>query len=360
LPALVHVPLFDLAAELAAVRGDVDAAIARVLDSGQVVGGPEVAGFEAELAAVLGARRAVGTSSGTDALLAILMALGVAPGDEVVTTPLTFFATAEAPARLGARIVFADIDAERLTLDPLAAATACTAKTKVVVPVHLFGRPATLPEGEIAVVEDAAQSISAAPVRGRAAALSFFPTKNLGALGDAGAVITDDDALADRVALLRHHGARAKHHHVAIGGNFRLDALQAAILRAKLGYLERWTQARRACAARYRALLAAARVPAELRIPADDPGHVYHQFAIRVPRRDALRTHLASHDIATEIYYPVPLHLQPAFADLGYRAGSFRHAEAASAELLALPIYPTLSDAAQAYVVDRIAGFYLR
>ncbi|HEX3760825.1 MAG TPA: DegT/DnrJ/EryC1/StrS family aminotransferase, partial [Kofleriaceae bacterium] len=189
-------------------------------------------------------------------------------------------------------------------------------------------------------------------------ALSFFPTKNLGALGDAGAVITDDPALADRVALLRSHGARPRYHHVAIGGNFRLDALQAAVLRVKLPHLAGWTAARRERAARYRALFAAARVPGELIVPGDAPGHVYHQFTIRAPRRDALRDHLTRAGIGTEIYYPVPFHLQPCFADLGYRRGAFPHSERAAAEVLALPIHPELAPAQQAYVVDRIAGFY--
>ena len=356
----MKLPLFDLAAELAPIRGEIDAAIARVLDSGIVIGGPEVTGFEQELAAVTGTRRAIGTSSGSDALLAILMALGVGSGDEVVTTPLTFFATAGAAARLGARVVFADMDPDTLVLDARAAATACTRATTAVVPVHLFGRPAPLPQVPTAIVEDAAQAITAAPVRGVAAALSFFPTKNVGALGDAGAVVTDDAALADRIALLRNHGARPKYHHAAIGGNFRLDAIQAALLRAKLPHVAAWTARRRALAARYRDLLATASLPAELRVPADHPAHVYHQFVIRAPRRDALRAHLAAAGIGSEVYYPTPLHLQPCFADLGYRAGAFPHAEAACGELLALPIHPALADDAPAIVVDQIAKFYAK
>lgn len=359
----MKVPLFDMAAELAAVRREVDAAIARVLDSGVFIGGPEVTGFERELAAATGAAHAVGTSSGSDALHAIFAALGVAPGDEVVTTPLTFFATAGSAARLGARIVFADIDDDSLTLDAGAAGAACSARTRAVVPVHLFGHPAALPAelpARCAIVEDAAQSVGAGPVRGRAAALSFFPTKNLGAIGDAGAVLTDDAELADRIALLRTHGARPKYHHVAIGGNFRLDPLQAAVLRAKLPHLAGWTTARREHAGRYRALFAAARMPAELRLPAAHASHVYHQFAIRAPRRDALRAHLAAAGIGTAIYYPEPLHLQPCFAELGYRAGALPIAERACHELLALPVHPTLAPDAQAFVVDQIAAFYAR
>ncbi|HEU4734096.1 MAG TPA: DegT/DnrJ/EryC1/StrS family aminotransferase [Kofleriaceae bacterium] len=358
----MKVPLFDMAAELAQVRREVDAAIARVLDSGVLVGGPEVVAFERELAAATRAGHAIGVSSGTDALHAVFLALGLGRGDEVITTPLTFFATAGGAARLGARIVFADVEDGSLTLDPGAAASAVSDRTRAIVPVHLFGRPAALPDvagaGGCAIVEDAAQSLGAGPPRGLAAAVSFFPTKNLGALGDAGAVLTHDAALADRIALLRTHGARPKYHHLAIGGNFRLDALHAAVLRAKLPYLPAWTAARRSHAERYRALFAATRVPPELRLPAPHPAHVYHQFVIRAPRRDALRAHLAGSGIGTEIYYPEPLHLQPCFAELGYRAGAFPIAERACREVLALPIHPTLTSDAQAMVVERIAAFY--
>jgi dTDP-4-amino-4,6-dideoxygalactose transaminase len=355
----VRVPLVDVAADLVALRPAIDAAIARVLDTAVFIGGAEVAGLEAELAAALGARAAVGTSSGSDALLAVLMALGVTRGDEVVTTPLTFIATAEAPARLGARVVFADVDPDTLCLDPAAAAAACTTLTHAVIPVHLFGRAAALPAVPCAVVEDAAQRIAPAPVLGRAATLSFFPTKNVGALGDAGAVVTDDVALADHIRLLREHGGRPKYHYAMLGGNFRLDALQAAVLRAKLPQLAAWTAARRDRAERYRELLAAARVPAELRVPADDASHVYHRFVVRAPRREALRAHLAAAEIATEVYYPVPLHLQPCFAELGYRAGSMPNAERACEELLALPLYATIGEAEQAYVVEEIERFYM-
>jgi dTDP-4-amino-4,6-dideoxygalactose transaminase len=356
----VNVPFFDMAVELAPARAEIDRAIARVLDSGVLVGGPEIAAFERELAAATGARHAIGASSGTDALHAIFMALGVQPGDEVVTTPLTFFATAGSAARLGARVVFADVDDDALTLDPRRAAAACGPRTRAVAPVHLFGRPAALPAATCPIVEDAAQAIGIGPPAGAAAALSFFPTKNLGALGDAGAVLTDDAALADRIALLRSHGARPKYEHHAVGGNFRLDALQAAVLRARLPRLPALTAARRVHAATYRALLAAAPVPPELRLPAPHPAHVYHQFVIRAPRRDALRAHLAAAGVGTEVYYPAPLHLQPCFADLGYRPGSLPVAERACTEVLALPIHPALSASAQAYVVEQIAAFYRR
>jgi dTDP-4-amino-4,6-dideoxygalactose transaminase len=355
----MRIPFFDMRAELAPVRAEVDAAIARVLDSGIFVGGPEVEGFERELAAAAARRRAVGTSSGTDALLALLMALEIGAGDEVITTPLTFFATAGAAARLGARVAFVDVDDDTLCLPAGAAVAACTPATRAIVTVHLHGHPATVPaDAPCPVIEDAAHSLVGTPLRGRAAALSFFPTKNLGAIGDAGAVLTDDDALADRVALLRSHGARPKYHHVAVGGNFRLDALQAAVLRAKLPHLPAWTAARRAHADRYRALLGAAGLPSELRPPPAHADHVYHQFVVRAPRRDALRRFLADAGIGTEIYYPEPLHLQPCFAASGYRPGSLPVAERACTELLALPIHPAMAPDAEAIVVDRIAAFY--
>ncbi len=353
----MRIPFFDMAAELATVRADVDRAIARVLDSGTFIGGPEVEGFERALAATTGARFAIGTSSGTDALLAIGMALGWRPGVEVVTTPFTFFATVGAIVRLGATPVFADIDDERMTLDPAAASAAVTSETVAVMPVHLFGLRAAHPVVPCAVVEDAAQAIGAGPARGVAAALSFFPTKNLGAVGDAGAVLTDDPELADRVVLLRSHGARPKYHHVAVGGNFRLDAIQAAVLAAKLPHLARWTAARRALAASYRAAFVSAGLH-EVRLPVDDPAHVYHHFVIRAPARDRLREHLASVGIGTETYYPQPLHHAPALEAVSYRPGACPRAEAACTAVLALPMHPALSRDAPTRVVDAIRGFY--
>jgi len=351
------IPLRDLAAEHGPLRAELTEAIARVVESGQFIGGPELAAFESELAAASGAARAVGVSSGTDAILVALMALGVGPGDEVVTTPFTFFATAGAVARLGAVPVFADIDPVTLNLDPVRAAGAVTPRTRAVIPVHLYGRLAELPAVDVPIVEDAAQSIGTGPPKGAAATLSFFPSKNLGAMGDAGAVLTSDAALADRVALLRSHGARPKYHHLEIGGNFRLDALQAAILRVKLPHLVRWTDARRAAAARYRELFAAAGLDA-VALPPDSPEHVYHQFVVRAERRDALRQRLTTADIATEVYYPEPLHLQPCFAHLGYRPGALPHAEAACRDSLAIPLYPQIEPSAQARIVDVIAAFY--
>jgi dTDP-4-amino-4,6-dideoxygalactose transaminase len=354
----MKVPLLDVNAQNTPLRAAILAAVARVVDKGGFILGPEVDGFERELAAALGARRAVGLSSGTDALLVALTALGVGAGDEVVTTPFSFYATVGCIARLGARPVFADIEPGTFNLDAAAAASACGPKTRALIPVHLFGRPATLPSVTVPVVEDSAQSIASCPVAGIASCLSFFPSKNLGGMGDGGALVTNDDAFADKVALLRAHGSKPKYVHHLVGGNFRLDALQAAILRVKLPHLAAWTASRRRNAERYRRLFAATALPPELVLPADTPEHIYNQFVIRAPRRDALREHLTKQGVGTEVYYPVPLHLQPCFAGLGYRPGSLPHAERAATEVLALPIYPELEEAQQAYVVEQIAAFY--
>jgi dTDP-4-amino-4,6-dideoxygalactose transaminase len=356
--AITSVPLLDLAAQNHPLRAEVMAALARVVDGGKFILGGEVEQFEAAIARAIGAKHVIGVSSGTDALLVALMALEIGPGHTVVTTPFSFFATAGVIARLGARPVLADIDPATFNLDPAAAAAAVTSTTKAVVPVHLFGRPAATPATSVPVIEDAAQSIGACKLTGLAGCLSFFPSKNLGAFGDAGAVYTDDAAFADRVQLLRVHGGRPKYYHQIIGGNFRIDALQAAVLAVKLPHLAGWTAARRANADRYRALFAEAKVPAELVLPSDAPGHIYNQFTIRAPRRDALRDHLTKAGIGTEIYYPVPFHAQACFADLGYKLGAFPHSERAAAEVLALPIYPELTAAQQAYVVGKVAEFY--
>jgi dTDP-4-amino-4,6-dideoxygalactose transaminase len=355
----VKVPLLDVKAQNAPLREAIMAAIACVVDGGAFILGPEVAAFENELAVALGTRRAVGLSSGTDALLVALMALDVRPGDEVVTTPYSFFATVGCIARLGARPVFADIDPETFNLDEAAAAAACGPRTRAVIPVHLFGRPAILPKVAVPIVEDAAQAIGACRVAGIASCLSFFPSKNLGAFGDGGALLTDDDGFADKVAILRAHGSKPKYVHHKVGGNFRLDALQAAILRVKLARLADWTASRRRNADRYRRLFAATPgLPSELILPSDSPGHIYNQFVIRAPRRDALREHLTKNGVGTEIYYPLALHFQPCFADLGIKPGAFPHAERATQETLALPIYAELTEAQQAFVVEQIANFY--
>ena len=354
----MKVPLLDVKAQNRPLREAILAKVASVVDAGAFILGPEVEAFEKELGAYLGVRRAVGLSSGTDALLVALMALGVGPGDEVVTTPFSFDATVGCIARLHARPVFADIDPGTFNLDARAAAAACGPKTRAVIPVHLFGRPTTLPAVSVPVIEDSAQAIGACQVAGLASCLSFFPSKNLGAMGDGGALVTDDESFADQVALLRAHGSKPKYVHHLVGGNFRLDAMQAAILRVKLGHLSAWTAGRRRNAERYRRLFASANLPPEVVLPEDTDRHIYNQFVIRAPRRDALRGHLGKHDVGTEIYYPLALHLQPCFAELGYRAGAFPHAERASREVLALPIDPELEEAQQAFVVEQIAAFY--
>ena len=358
-PAVQPFPFLDLRAQFATIRDDVMQAVARVMESQHFILGPEVAAFEKEVAAYIGCKHAIGCANGSDALVLALMALGVGSGDEVVSPPFTFVATAGSIARLGAKPVFADIDPATFNLGVEAALAAVDSTTKAIVPVHLFGRPAEIPETPVPVIEDAAQSIGASKLAGLAGCLSFFPSKNLGAFGDAGAVYTDDAAFAEHCVLLRTHGGRPKHYHQAIGGNFRIDALQAAILMVKLPHLRRWTDARRANAVRYRELFAASKVPADVILPSDVSGHVYNQFSIRAPRRDALREHLTKAGIETEVYYPMPLHLQPCFQHLGYRQGAFPHSERAAAEVIALPIYPELSEAQQHYVVDQIAAFYL-
>lgn len=354
----MSVPLLDLAAQNHPLRAELMEAIGRVIDTGRFILGPDVEKLEAAIAQTIGAKHVIGVSSGTDALLVALMAVGVGVGDDVITTPFSFFATAGAISRLGARPKLVDIDPATFNLDPAAAAAAIDSKTKAIIPVHLFGRAAEIPKTTVPVIEDAAQSIGAAKLRGLAGCLSFFPSKNLGAFGDAGAVYTDDSAFADRVVLLRTHGGRPKYYHQAIGGNFRIDALQAAVLSVKLPHLAGWTEARRRNAQRYRAMFAAAKVPAELIVPTDAPGHIYNQFSLRAPRRDALRDYLTKAGVSTEIYYPVPFHLQPCFKDLGYAKGAFPHSERAADEALALPIYPEITEAQQQYVVDQIASFY--
>jgi dTDP-4-amino-4,6-dideoxygalactose transaminase len=367
------VPLLDLQTQYAAIRTDVLQAIARVCDAQRFILGPEVDALEKELEAFLEVPHAVGMSSGTDALLAAMMMIDVGAGDEVVTTPYTFFATAGSAARLGARVVFVDIDPVTFNLNPEHVARAITPRTKAIVPVHMFGQSADLgPILEIAdrsgtpVIEDAAQAIGARyrdrPVGtyGLCACFSFFPTKNLGAFGDGGLVTTRDSSMAAKLRSVRQHGSKVKYHHEFVGANFRLDELQAAVLRVKLSHLAAWTAARQRNAERYDALFAAARLHEHVRLPqrAADRTHVFHQFVIRVRQRDRLRAHLETQGIDTEIYYPVPLHLQPCFSRFGYTRGSFPEAEAAADEALALPIYPELSSAQQESVVEAIRTFF--
>ncbi|HKA56267.1 MAG TPA: DegT/DnrJ/EryC1/StrS family aminotransferase [Candidatus Binatia bacterium] len=368
----MKVPLLDLPAQYATIRAEVRAAIDRVCESQRFILGPEVTALEEELAAFCAVRDAVGVSSGTDALLMALMALHIGPGDEVITTPYSFFATAGVVARLGARPVFVDVDPATFNLDPAAVADRITGRTKALVPVHLFGRCVELDpvleigrERGIAVIEDAAQAIGARDSQGRFAGtrgvmgcLSFFPSKNLGAFGDGGMIVTNDEGLAERLRTLRVHGGKSKYFYQMVGGNFRLDALQAAVLRVKLPHLPAWTAARRAKAERYRRLFTEAEGLGRVVLPADTPGHIYNQFVVRAPERDRLRAFLQERGVETEIYYPLPLHLQECFRDLGYRAGDFPRAESAAREALALPIYPELSERQQRYVVSRVSEFY--
>lgn len=367
------IPMLDVGAQNAPLADELRAAFDRVLSHGQFILGPEVAAFEREIAAYLGVGHAVGVSSGTDALLVALMALDVGPGDEVITTPFSFFATGGCISRLGATPVFVDIEPTTFNLDPAKVAAAIGPKTKAIVPVHLFGQTCDMRAlravaGELPLVEDAAQALGAASDEGKAGALgalgcfSFFPSKNLGCFGDGGLVTTNDAALAERVRVLRAHGAKPKYFHALIGGNFRLDALQAALLRVKLPHLDAWHDARRRNAARYDAAFAAAGLPAERLTPPLRvyEGHVYNQYVIRTDRRDALLAHLGERDIGCAIYYPLPLHLQGCFASLGYREGDLPVSERAAHEVLALPVYPELGDAGVDHVAETVVDFLRR
>jgi dTDP-4-amino-4,6-dideoxygalactose transaminase len=368
----VTVPLLDLQAQYAPLRQPLLDAVTRVCDSQRFIGGPEVEGLERELCATLGYPHALGLSSGTDAVLAALMALEIGPGDEVITPTYSFFATAGCVVRAGATPVLVDIEADTFNIDVPAALAAITPRTKAIIPVHLFGQCADMAplieaaRGRgIAVIEDAAQAIGCeyhgrpAGTWGEIGCFSFFPSKNLGAFGDAGFVSTTDAALARKLKLIRTHGMEPKYYHHLVGANFRLDALQAAVLRVKLPHLQSWSNARRANAARYRALFADASLT-EVALPVEAPGrtHIYNQFVVRVPDRDGLRQHLDRAGIGTEVYYPVPFHLQDCFAGLGYQAGAFPVAEAAAVSSVALPIYPELTPQQQQAVVEAIRSFY--
>jgi dTDP-4-amino-4,6-dideoxygalactose transaminase len=367
----MSVPLLDLDAQYRPLRDALLAAITRVCDSQRFIMGPEIDGLERELAAMLDVRHAIAVSSGTDALLLALMALDIKPGDEVVTTTFSFFATAGAIERLGARPVLVDIDPSTFNIDPALAAAAITPRTRAILPVHLFGLSADLDpiadaaqRASVPVIEDAAQAIGATyksrPVgAGLLGCFSFFPSKNLGAFGDAGLLTSNDDALAARARLLRTHGMQPKYYHHVVGGNFRMDALQAAVLRVKAPHLDAWTEGRRRNAGRYRTLFREAGLDDVVALPIEPPNrrHIFNQFVIRTADRDGLKRHLDGLGIGTEIYYPLPFHLQPCFADLGYRRGDFPHAERAADESLAIPIYPELTAAQQEAVVAAIGEF---
>jgi dTDP-4-amino-4,6-dideoxygalactose transaminase len=367
-----NVPLLDLKAQYSTIRDEVRSALDRVCDSQHFILGPEVSMLEQTIASLCGSRHGIGVSSGTDALLVALMALNVGAGDEVITTPYSFFATAGVIARLGARPVFVDIDPDTYNIDAPAAVERISGRTKAIIPVHLFGRCAhmePLLEAStrlgIPIVEDAAQALGAHDDSGRPAGsigqlgcFSFFPSKNLGAFGDAGMVVTGDDTLSEALRILRVHGAKPKYYHRVVGGNFRIDAVQAAVLNVKLKYLPIWAKARRVNAERYRQLFDSAGLIDRVTVPGDSAGHVYNQFVIRARARDDLRTFLRTRGVETEVYYPVPLHMQNCFHHLGFREGDFIHSETAARESLALPVYPELTLQQQIYVVETISAFY--
>ena len=362
------IPLLDLARVHRPLAAELAADFARVLESGQFILGAEHDAFERELADACGSRHAIGLSSGTSAISLALLAVGVNPGDEVIVPAFTYFATASAVTQIGAKPVFADVEPVRFGLDAVALDRAITPKTRAIVAVHLYGLACDLAPlravGEarkIPIVEDAAQAIGAvdagAPVgtTTSGATLSFFPTKNLGALGDAGAFLTEQDDVAERVRLLRVHGDAGQYRHVALGTNARLDSLQAAFLRTKLRHLASWTEARRTLAENYRRLLSgvAVRLPAEPR----DARHTYHQFTIRAARRDVLQRHLADQGIGTRIYYPITVPLQPVFADLGHTSSDFPISELLASEVLSLPLFPGLTAEEQERVAAAILDF---
>lgn len=362
------IPLLDLKAQYASIRDEVRGVIDAVCDAQWFIGGPEVERCEAEVAAYCGCKYGVGTTSGTDALLCGMMALGIGPGDEVIVPSFTFFATAGSVRRLGAQPVFADSDPATFNVTADHIKLLLTDRTKLIIPVHLYGQCAEMgPILELAqsrsipVLEDAAQSIGAthngkkAGSMGRLGALSFFPSKNLGAFGDGGMITTNDRELADRCRMLRNHGANPKYYHKYVGGNFRLDALQAAVVRVKLRHLDGWSTQRAKNAAVYNELFAGSVVKTPT--IADGNTSVYNQYVIRVPRRDALRQHMTDEKIGTEVYYPVPLHLQECFADLGAKQGDLPNCEAAARDVLALPIYPELTRAQQERIAETLLAF---
>ena len=386
---MTNVPLLDLKAQFAEIRAEVMPVIDQVCASQHFILGEHVRALEEEIARYCAASAGIGVSSGTDALLLALMALDIGAGDEVITSPFTFFATAGAIARTGARPVFCDIDPVTFNLSPAAVQTFidvnCTVqeglinratggRIKALMPVHLYGQSADMdPLMAIArryrlkVIEDAAQAIGTeyknglrAGTIGDVGCFSFFPSKNLGAFGDAGLCTTNDEELAERLRVLRVHGGKPKYFHAVIGGNFRIDELQAAVLRVKLKYLDRWTGGRQRNAAYYDEAFANAGLGAKLRTPLAIPGyrHIFNQYVVRAQRRDALKARLTERGIGSEIYYPVPLHLQKCFAYLNHRAGDFPQAERAAEETLALPIYPELTQAQLAHVVATVAEFY--
>jgi dTDP-4-amino-4,6-dideoxygalactose transaminase len=371
----MKVPLLDLEAQHSALREELRAAALRVMDSQQFILGPDVKTLEDEIRDYTRARHAVSCASGSDALLLALMALDVKAGDEVITTPYSFFATAAAITRTGARPVFVDIDPATYNIDVSKIEAAITERTRAIMPVHLYGQCAEMraimeiaDRHGVAVVEDAAQAIGAeddgqqAGTIGAIGCISFYPSKNLGGMGDGGMLTVNDDELAKRLRTLRVHGSEVKYYHSLVGINSRLDSLQAAILRVKLPHLDEWSTARRANAARYDQLFEDAGLLEEIGLPRVRPGarHIFNQYVIRAGAgRDALLEYLKRNDVGADIYYPVPLHMQECFKYLGYGEGDFPEAERAARETLALPIYPELTSEQQSYVVETIRSFML-
>ncbi len=368
-------PFLDLRAQYQQIKPEIDAAVARVFDSQYFILSPEVQRFEQELAAYVGTRHAVGCASGTDALMLALMALGVSAGDEVITVPFTFVATAGPIALLGAKPVFVDIDPITYNMDPGKIEAAVTPKTKAIIPVDLFGLMAPIEEIEaiaakrrIAVIEDAAQAIGAqrngrnAGSTGTMGTFSFFPSKNLGGAGDGGLITTDDAAINERLRKLRGHGSPRRYEYEILGVNSRLDSLQAAVLSVKLKYLDGWAEGRRRNAQRYKALFEQHGLTNCVDLPVEPKGshHIYNQYTIRCPKRDELKAFLAEKGIPAEIYYPYPLHAQKAFSYLGLKNGDFPESEKACREVLSLPIYPELGEERQAMVVAAVADFFRR
>ncbi|HUK62689.1 MAG TPA: DegT/DnrJ/EryC1/StrS family aminotransferase [Dongiaceae bacterium] len=362
------VPLLDLKPQYADLKSEIDEAVHRVLDSTRFIGGPEVSGLEDEVARYCQSKHAIACASGTDALILALRALGVGPGDEVVTTGYSFFASAGTVVNVGAIPVFVDIDPRTYNIDAHRLEAAITSRTKAVVAVHLYGQccdltavKAVCDKHRLYLIEDAAQAIGAewegrrAGSVGDVGCFSFFPSKNLGGAGDGGMLTAQDDALAERLRLLREHGAKPKYHHSIVGTNSRLDALQAAILRVKLRHLDRWSEARARNAALYDQLLEGSPVGRPFRDTR--ARHIYNQYVIRTPERDAMRQHLSERGVGTEIYYPVPLHLQQCFATLGYKTGDLPQSEAAAHETLALPIFPELTEEQIRHVAATILEF---
>ncbi|TKJ33267.1 transcriptional regulator [bacterium (candidate division B38) B3_B38] len=383
----MKVPLLDLRAQYAVIKQEVKQAVEEVLEEQQFILGERVAEFEGRMAEYVGISRAVGVASCTDGLLLSLMALGISPDNEIITTPFTFFSTAGIIARLNAKPVFMDIDPGSFNIDPDLVERKITPRTRAIIPVHLFGQCAPMDEitqiaekHNLQVVEDAAQAIGAsykgrkAGSMGMVGCFSFYPSKNLGAMGDGGVVVTSKPELAERIRLLRNHGAESKYRYSTVGINSRLDALQAAILTVKLKYIDQWNRARRQNAENYTRLFRQANLAADEQGKMDDDPsnhipviipavlpechHVFHQYAIRVRDRDRLKDYLAREGIGTAIYYPIPLHLQKCFSYLGYKQGELKNAERCAAECLSLPIYPELTPTQQEYVVEKIAAFF--